>query len=530
MCSACAAAAPKWAGRCGSCGEWNTLVETVPAPPVPGGLRQQRERGRERRGNGDSGSASDGGSGWPSAFSGSLRHAVLLSAVEPESSDPVPTGIAELDRVLSGGLVPGSVTLVGGEPGIGKSTLLLQAAASAAQRGGKTLLVVAEESAEQVRRRAERLGALVDGCYVVATADLQTALEAVGRLAPDLVVVDSIQTIGDRSLTSPVGSVTQVRECAQALAHYAKATQTATVIVGHVTKDGVLAGPRTLEHLVDTVLSFDGDRHHSLRHLSATKHRYGTTGEIGLFEMGESGLIGLLDPSAVLLADRRSGIPGAVVTPVIEGRRPLLVEVQALVGDARSSTRRRVAEGLPAGRLALLLAVLERSVDVSLATCDVFVSTVGGIRVAEPACDVAVALALVSAATGLPIEEGVVAFGEIGLGGEIRRVPAPARRLAEAGRLGFGRAVAPIQGSSNGAPGAGTIEVVQVATIAGATAALGLAGARPVAGRRNRAGALMGNARSGARGRGEDGKGCISGSHRPRPARDSRTDLSVVRD
>jgi len=521
---------PKWAGRCGSCGEWNTLVETVQAPPSPVGLRQQRARGRDQWERGVGGGASDGDPRWPATHRGPLRHPVLLSAVEPEASGPVPTGIAELDRVLSGGLVPGSVTLVGGEPGIGKSTLLLQAAASTAQRGGKTLLVVAEESAEQVRRRAERLGALVDGCYVVATADLQTALEVVGRLAPDLVVVDSIQTIGDQSLSSPVGSVTQVRECAQALAHYAKATQTATVLVGHVTKDGALAGPRTLEHLVDTVLSFDGDRHHCLRHLSATKHRYGTTGEVGLFEMAESGLIGLVDPSAVLLADRRSGIPGAVVTPVIEGSRPLLVEVQALVGDARSSTRRRVAEGLPAGRLALLLAVLERSIDVSLASCDVFVSTVGGIRVTEPACDVAVALALVSAATGLPIEEGLVAFGEVGLGGEIRRVPAPTRRLSEASRLGFGRAVGPIQGSSHGAGGTGTIDLVQVATIAEATTALGLAGARPVAGRRNRVGASVGNARSGARGRGEDGKGCIPGDHRPRPSRDARTDLSVVRD
>lgn len=451
-----------------------------------------------------------------------------MSDIDPDSCEPVPTGIEELDRVLSGGLVPGSVTLVGGEPGIGKSTLLLQASASAARRGSKTLLVVAEESAEQVRRRADRLGELVELCYIVATGDLQSALEAAGNLQPALLVVDSIQTIGDPSLSSPPGSTTQVRECAQALAHYAKATGTATVLVGHVTKDGALAGPRTLEHLVDTVLSFEGDRHHALRHLSATKHRYGTTGEIGLFEMAESGLVGLVDPSAVLLADRRRGVAGAVVAPVIEGRRPLLVEVQALVGETRSSSPRRITQGIPPARLALLLAVLERTVDVSISGYDVFVSTVGGIRVAEPASDVAVALSLVSAVTGLPIPESLVAFGEIGLGGEIRQVPAVLRRLSEATRLGFDRAVAPPLAMSMVQPPGGTMGLVQAATIAEAASALGLASARRMAGRRNRAGTLAdpvlrGSASQDRRGRPEAGD-------RSQSMAKSGIGLSVVRD
>jgi DNA repair protein RadA/Sms len=405
---------------------------------------------------------------------------VLLSSVDPNACEPSPTGIDELDRVLSGGFVPGSVTLIGGEPGIGKSTLLLQAAASVALRGSRTLLVAAEESVEQVRRRAERLRALVEDCYIVGTGDLKTALEAVGRLQPALLVVDSIQTISDPTVSSQLGSISQVRECAQALAHYAKATGTATVLVGHVTKDGALAGPRALEHLVDTVLSFEGDRHHSLRHLSATKHRYGTTGEIGLFEMGESGLVGLTDPSSVLIGDRRRGVAGSVVAPVVEGRRPLLVEVQALTNSTRSSSPKRVVQGILPARLALLLAVLKQSAAVPVGANEVFVSTVGGIRVSEPAADLAVALAIGSAVSGVPISERVVAFGEIGLGGEVRQSPGAPRRLAEAARLGFTRAIVP---ASTPQP-AGTMRLVHVATIAEAISELGLVSPRRSTGRR----------------------------------------------
>jgi DNA repair protein RadA/Sms len=379
--------------------------------------------------------------------------------------------------------VPGSVTLIGGEPGIGKSTLLLQIAASVARRGARTLLVAAEESSEQVRRRAERLAALVEGCYISATGDLQTALEAAGALQPALLVVDSIQTISDPTVSSQLGSISQVRECAQALAHYAKATGTATVLVGHVTKDGALAGPRALEHLVDTVLSFEGDRHHSLRHLSATKHRYGTTGEIGLFEMSESGLTEVADPSSVLLGDRRRGLAGSVVAPVIEGRRPMLVEVQALVSATRSSCPKRVVQGIVPARLALLCAVLQQTGVVAAGDADVFVSTVGGIKVAEPATDLGVALAIVSAAYGVPISEGVVAFGEIGLGGEVRQSPSASRRLAEAARVGFTRAVVPVSTPQT----TGTMNVVHVATVGEAVSALNLIRPGPTVSRRSSA-------------------------------------------
>lgn len=451
---------------------------------------------------------------------------VLLSAVGSAASEPLPTGIAELDRVLSGGFVPGSVTLVGGEPGIGKSTLLLQAAASVARGGARALLVAAEESAEQVRRRAERLGALGDGCYLLPTMDLQSALEAVGSVGPQLLVVDSIQTIRDASLTSQAGSTSQVTECARALAHLAKATGTATVLVGHVTKDGALAGPRALEHLVDTVLSFDGDRHHSLRHLSALKHRYGSTGEVGLFEMSESGLTGLSDPSAVLLGDRRPGVPGSVVTPVLEGRRPLLLEVQALVGETRSGSARRVVQGVLPGRLALLLAVLECFAGVSIAGRDLFVSTVGGIKVSEPATDLAVALAIVSAATGVPIPDDDVVFGEIGLGGELRQTPGVERRLAEASRLGFRRAVTPFLPP----PPAGTMSVYQVASMAEAVGVVGLADVRALPVRRAQAGISTGKARSGAAKHGESLRGRSARGAGDRPVARRKGGLTVVRD
>jgi len=367
---------------------------------------------------------------------------LLLGSISADAAVAVATGMDELDRVLGGGLVAGSVTVLGGEPGVGKSTLVLQALASAAARGRTSLLIAAEESGEQVRRRAERLEAAAEGCYLLATSDLDVVINAAGQLEPSILVVDSIQAVSDPSCGSQAGSPSQVRECAARLVRYAKSLGVATVLVGHVTKDGGLAGPRTLEHLVDTVLSFDGDRHHALRLLSASKHRYGPTGELGLFEMTEAGLKGLADPSAFLLGDRRRGVPGSIVVPVLEGRRPLVIEVQGLVGAATGPPR-RVAQGIPSGRLALLLAVLERRCQVALAASDVFVSTVGGLRVNEPAADLGVALALVSAVTGIAIGEEVVACGEIGLAGEIRQVQATERRLAEAARLGFRRPVVP---------------------------------------------------------------------------------------
>jgi DNA repair protein RadA/Sms len=388
--------------------------------------------------------------GLPRPFSGDLSATPLpLHTINPDGAVAVATGIGEFDRVLGGGLVAGSVTVLGGEPGVGKSTLVLQTLASAAKAGRTSLLIAAEESAEQVRRRAERLGTAVEGCYVLATTDLDAVISAAAQLEPSILVVDSIQAVSDQACPSQAGSPSQVRECAGRLVRYAKTLGVATVLVGHVTKDGGLAGPRTLEHLVDTVLSFDGDRHHSLRLLSASKHRYGSTGEIGLFEMTEAGLEDLADPSALLLGDRRRGVAGSIAVPVLEGRRPLIIEIQGLVGPATSPSPRRVAQGVVAGRLALLLAVLERRCHLAVATSDVFVSTVGGLRVNEPAADLGIALALVSAVTGIAIGEDVVACGEVGLAGELRRVQATERRLAEAARLGFRRAVVP-QSSPDG--------------------------------------------------------------------------------
>lgn len=398
-----------------------------------------------------------------------------LSEVGLEGGLPVPTGVGELDRALSGGLVPGSVTLVGGEPGIGKSTLLLQAAAAAAGRGARVLIVSAEESAEQVRRRAERLGAAVPGVSLLATTCLPAVLDAAGRHGPDLLVLDSIQAVADPAIGGAGGSVVQVRECAARLVAYAKGHGVATVLVGHVTKEGALAGPRLLEHLVDTVCSFEGERHHALRVLSVTKHRFGPAGELGIFAMTADGLEGVDDPSGLLLADRRSGIAGSVVAPVLEGRRPLLVELQALAAPSSLATPRRTAQGLPQGRLALLLAVLEQRVGVALGAMDVFASVVGGVRVSEPATDLALGLALASAAAGAPLGDDVVACGEVGLGGEVRQVAHTERRLTEAARRGFRRAVVPVSAPE---PPAG-ISLVRVSTLAEAVASLIGSGTAP---------------------------------------------------
>jgi len=360
-----------------------------------------------------------------------------------EACAPVPTGDAELDRVLGGGLVPGSVTVVGGEPGTGKSTLLLQALASVAAGGPACLYVTAEESARQVALRAERLGVREPGLWLVADTSLPHIVGHVDALAPAVVVVDSIQTVHDPDLGSAPGSVGQVRGCAQRLVAEAKARGVSVVLVGHVTKEGGLAGPRVLEHLVDTVLSFEGDRHHALRMLRATKHRFGSTHELGLFEMGEAGLVGVPDPSALFLADRQPGVPGSVVAPVLDGQRPLLVEVQALVVPSTAPTPRRTAQGLDGGRLAQVLAVLERHAGLDVGRAEVHVAVAGGVRVLETGVDLAVALAVASAATGRPLPSDLVTCGEVGLGGELRQVQRTERRLAEAARLGFVHAVVP---------------------------------------------------------------------------------------
>ena len=392
---------------------------------------------------------------------------VALGDVDPAACAPRPTGLVELDGVLGGGLVPGSVTLIGGEPGVGKSTLLLQVLRSVAADPSEVLLVSAEESAAQVRRRAERLGPLPDGLMLLPTGDLSALPEALRSGSPVLVVVDSVQAVYDSAVAGAPGSLGQVRACTDLLVALAKHHAAAFVLVGHVTKEGALAGPRTLEHLVDTVLSVEGDRHHALRTVRAVKHRFGQTGEVGLFEMTDAGLGAVADPYRLLLGDRRAGAPGSAVLPAVEGQRALLVELQALAAPAAADgAGRRSAQGVDAGRLALLLAVLEQRAGVGLGRTDVFASAVGGIKVTEPAADLPLALALASAARDRPLSPDLVAFGEIGLGGEIRHVPHAPRRLAEAARVGFRHALVP-ESCPDGPPG---MEVLHARSLAEAVA------------------------------------------------------------
>ncbi len=381
---------------------------------------------------------------------------------------PRSTGIDELDRVLGGGLVPGAVTLLGGEPGIGKSTLLLQLAAAWPTR---TLYVSGEESAQQVRLRAERLGAIASNLWLLAETSLPHVVAALDTVQPDLVIIDSIQSIADPDLGSAPGTVVQVRGCTHRLVAEAKQRGIPMVLVGHVTKDGGLAGPRVLEHVVDTVLSFEGDRHHALRLLRAVKHRFGSTNELGVFEMVEHGLVGVPDASSLFLTDRRPGVAGSAVTPTLEGHRPLLVEVQALTNKVTSGVPpRRSAQGLDPGRLALLLAVLERRARLPMGQHEVFASAVGGVRLTEPGSDLPMCLAIVSALADHPLPADVISFGEIGLAGELRQVAHASRRLAEAARLGFSRAIVPAN-SANGVDG---ISLVRVATLSEALRAVGL--------------------------------------------------------
>jgi DNA repair protein RadA/Sms len=378
--------------------------------------------------------------------------------------------MAEVDRVLGGGLVPGSVTLLGGEPGIGKSTLLLQLVAMLAAEGTRCAYVAAEESAQQVASRARRLGVVSPNVWLVAETDLPAALDAVDHVEPDVLVVDSIQAVADTATSPAPGSLAQVRSCTQLLVEEAKRRDLTTIIVGHVTKEGGLAGPKALEHSVDTVLSFEGERHHALRLLRAVKHRFGGTHELGLFEMGEAGLTDVPDPSALFLADRHLGIAGSVVAPILEGHRPLLVEVQALVVPTQSPLPRRTAQGVETGRLAQVLAVLERRAGVLVSRADVHVAVAGGVRVHEPGLDLAVALAVASAYSDSPLLSDLVVCGEVGLGGELRQVQRTEHRLAEAARLGFGLALAP-RSAPDPPPG---LSLSRAATLADALQSAGL--------------------------------------------------------
>jgi DNA repair protein RadA/Sms len=392
-----------------------------------------------------------------------------IAEVELAGARAVPTGIEEFDRVLGGGLVPGAVLLVAGEPGVGKSTLLLEVAHRVAEHGGPALVVSGEESAGQVRLRAERIGALHERLYLAAETELSAVLAHVEEVAPSLLVLDSVQTVRSPSVDGTDGGATQVRAVAGALTAVAKSRGMTTILVGHVTKDGAIAGPRALEHLVDVVVSFDGERHSTLRLIRATKNRFGPADEIGCFEIGDAGVVGVPDPSALFVSRRSAPVPGSCVTVTLEGSRPLLAEVQSLVASTGGGgSPRRAVSGLDGQRVAMVNAVVERRGGVRLADADVFAASVGGVRIAEPAADLALALAIASAAKDRPLPEGLVALGEVGLSGEIRRVGGTGRRLAEAARQGYKVALVPMDAG----PAPAGMRLVEVADLGDAFALL----------------------------------------------------------
>lgn len=416
-CQNCGASAPRWVGRCSECGEYGSYVEEA---EVAIGV----------------------------SSAGRAAQPVALSDAGSAETPRVSTGIDELDRVLGGGLVGGSLVLLGGEPGIGKSTLLLQAAQALGQSGSSVLYVCGEESPAQVGLRARRLGAGSDAVSLLPELDISALEQVVTAHPPQVLVVDSIQTVFDPELSGVPGSVGQVRACTARLMRIAKSQGVTTLIVGHVTKDGSIAGPRVLEHMVDAVLYFEGDRDHSFRIVRAVKNRFGSASEIGIFEMTEPGLLGVGSPSATLLSERRAPVAGSVVMPAMEGSRPLLVEIQALVTPSYLPTPRRSATGIDAARLLQVVAVLERRAGVSFAGYDVLVSVAGGLRVVEPAIDLPLALALASARKDVPVALDLAAFGEVGLTGQVRPVAHASARLKEAERFGLGRVAATVSSTA----------------------------------------------------------------------------------
>jgi DNA repair protein RadA/Sms len=425
-CTECGYAAARWFGRCPGCGAFGTLVEEMPAAAAAGAREP--------------------------------RPVLRLVDVEAEEAERISTGVPELDRVLGGGIVPASLVLVGGEPGVGKSTLLLSALAAISRGGRRALLVTGEESTAQVKLRAARLGG-AEAVEILAETELEAVCAALERERPAVCVIDSVQTLYSAELGSAPGSVAQVREAAARLLRVAKELGIATLLVGHVTKDGAVAGPRVLEHLVDCVLQFEGDRYHAHRVLRAVKNRFGSTNELGVFEMTGHGLTGVPDPSE-LFGRTVAGEPGAAVACALEGTRPLLLEIQALVAPTDLAMPRRVATGVDPKRLAMIVAVLSRHARVALGTADVFVNVAGGVRIDEPGADLAVALAIASAARGAPVREGIAAFGEIGLTGRLRPAAQSERRLEECAKLGLQGAVAPA-----GTPARGKLHVQQAETL-----------------------------------------------------------------
>lgn len=471
VCTECGWTTSKWVGRCGECQAWGSVVEKG-APKL-----------------------TDVPSHVPSA------RAVRIGEVSEQAADRHLTGIGELDRVLGGGLVPGVVILLAGEPGVGKSTLLLDVAAKWAKAGRRTLYVTGEESAAQVRLRAGRTDALADELYLAAETDLGTVLGHIEQTDPSLMVLDSVQTIGTTATDGSPGGVSQVREVTGALVRVAKQRGMAVVIVGHVTKDGSIAGPRTMEHLVDVVLAFEGDRHSGFRMVRATKNRYGPADEVGCFEMTDAGISEVTDPSGLFTSDNADPQPGTCVTVTMEGRRPLLAEVQALVApSATEKYPRRTTHGVENGRVAMILAVLERKAGLPLSTRDVYVSTVGGARVTDPSADLAIAVAVASGAIDRNFPTRVVALGEVGLAGDLRRVPGLERRVGEAARLGFDLAIVPRNSreAHSKVPTMHGLHVVEVATVAEALGVLNLGRRRSAGGPRaaEGAGAAAGGSRA----------------------------------
>ncbi len=412
-CQNCGFQSPKWLGRCPDCQQWNTLVEEIPIAAAGHG-RTLPEPGRPLK----------------------------LSEVNSREEDRISCGLGELNRTLGGGVVPGSLILVGGDPGIGKSTLLLQAFAKLAETG-PALYVTAEESARQVKLRAERLGIRMDNLYLLAETSLTQIRQRIKELKPAFLVIDSIQTIFSDSIESAPGSVSQVRECTGQLMLQAKGDNLPTFLVGHVTKDGSIAGPRVLEHMVDTVLYFEGSAGHPYRILRAVKNRFGSTNEIGVFEMQEQGLREVSNPSELFLAERPEQSAGSAVVPALEGSRPILVELQALVSGSSFGTPQRTAIGIDHKRVALLIAILEKKVELSLAGQDIFLNVAGGVRLDEPAVDLAAICALASSHLNRIINPQMVMFGEVGLTGEVRAVSQPELRVKEAARLGFSQCILP---------------------------------------------------------------------------------------
>ena len=416
-CTECGATSSKWQGQCASCAAWNTLVESI--AEIPSGERHR--------------------------FAGLAKASTLqlLSEVSARDSPRVPTGIGEFDRVLGGGMVAGQVVLIGGDPGVGKSTLLLQAMAQMSATY-QAVYVSGEESAEQVALRAQRLALAPGEMQLLAEIQLERILAALEKSKPDIAVIDSIQTLYSEQLTSAPGSVAQVRECVAQLARYAKQSGTVIVLVGHVTKEGALAGPRVVEHIVDTVLYFEGDTHQSFRLVRAFKNRFGAVNELGVFAMTDKGLRGVANPSALFLSQHSGDVAGSCILVTQEGTRPLLVEIQALVDNSHAPNPRRLSVGLEQNRLAMLLAVLNRHAGIACHDQDVFVNAVGGVRISEPAADLAVLLAIVSSLTNRPLPGKLALFGEVGLAGEVRPAPRGQERLREAVKLGFTQAIIPM--------------------------------------------------------------------------------------